>query len=432
MSGENLTKGSDWIGAYSRFSYDDTKNYVMLLKEQGVPLLDDELNFMQEAQLAQLRRVVSTFLGDGSPDNGFLIVGTGATNNFTVKAGKISTDGWVTVLGADSSYTGQPAAQQGLTTPGVNRADKVYLDIWHEEIDGTEDTAIVDPTLAIRTSCRLAIKWAVKVTEGGSVPPNGLDGQNKYHWYYYLADINRIGGDATITAGMVVDKRRIISFADIYDRLAKHRHDGGTGIYSAPLDYATTGGSANTYTLDLTNNLTAHVPGLPIRLKCHAANTGASTIAIDALSAVAIKRPDGSDLQAGDIKADQIVEIVHDGTYYQMTSAPGTRDTVPEATLSAASNNVAWNWSTGQNSKLSLTASGWTVTAPSNLVAGKYASLRIAQDATGSRSLSFAANYKGMSGFNLSTDPNSVDWLLFRAVDGTNCELVGVRNAVGA
>jgi phage virion morphogenesis protein len=63
-----------------------------------------------------------------------------------------------------------------------------------------------------------------------------------------------------------------------------------------------------------------HFGGTVIRFKAANANTGASTIAIDALAAVAIKRPDGSTLQAGDILSGQLVTVVYDGTYYQMVS----------------------------------------------------------------------------------------------------------------
>lgn len=212
MAGEDAVQGADFTGQYSRFSYDDSKDFVMLLKEESsisrpVPLLDDELNFMQYAQIAQRRKLASAFIGDGSPDNGFLVVGTGATNDFAIKAGKILVDGWLINLAADTTYNGQPIAQSSLTTPVGDRTDNAYIDIWADEIDAAEDASIVDPTITYQTSTRLKLKWAVKVVEDGSVPASGLDGDDKFHWYYKLATLSRLASNATITAPMVTDAR---------------------------------------------------------------------------------------------------------------------------------------------------------------------------------------------------------------------------------
>ncbi len=93
-----------------------------------------------------------------------------------------------------------------------------------------------------------------------------------------------------------------------------HRHDGTGGA----LDYAVDTGAANAYVINLTPDLLAHVPGMTIRFKAANTNTGASTIAIDALAAVAIKKLGDKDLNNGDIKAGWIYEVVWDGVNYQL------------------------------------------------------------------------------------------------------------------
>ena len=221
-----MIEGSDFVGDYSRFSYDETKNYMMVLKEQGVELLDDEINAMQEIQMTALRRLVKEIVGDGAFGDAFKIVGTSATNDFTITAGKLLLDGWLPSLGSNTTYGGQPLSQSVLTTPsGSDRTDEVYLDVWFEEIDAVEDTNILDPTLGVRTSCRWQMQWAVKVAENGTVPADGLDGQNKYHWHYHLATLNRLDGNATITVGMVVDE---ISLATVDTVDGKHVDDTKT------------------------------------------------------------------------------------------------------------------------------------------------------------------------------------------------------------
>jgi len=108
--------------------------------------------------------------------------------------------------------------------------------------------------------------------------------------------------------------------AAFLNNLNKQRHDGKDIDGHGVLDYAAATGSANAYAIALTQALTEHIPGMPIRMKANHTNTGAATVAIDALSAVAIKRRDGSDLAAGDIPNDAIVELSYNGTYYQLMS----------------------------------------------------------------------------------------------------------------
>lgn len=216
--------------------------------------------------------------------------------------------------------------------------------------------------------------------------------------------------------------------AAFLNKIFAHRHDGLDQDGSAPINYAVDSGDDNAVVIALVPPLTAHIPGMSITIKVNFTNTAACSVQIDELDAVAIKRPDGSDLLPGDIRNNQLISIYYTGSVYQM-QALSSAD-VPESTLTDQA-TIAWSWNTHNNAKITL-GGNRTLAAPSGLAAGKYASLRIAQDATGSRALALAANYKGVAELSLSTDPNAVDWLLFRAVDATNCELIGYRTNVGA
>lgn len=107
------------------------------------------------------------------------------------------------------------------------------------------------------------------------------------------------------------------------NKIFNHRHDGLDQDGSAPLDYAPDTGGANSYVIALAPVLTAHVAGLPIHFKATNANTGASTLAVNELAAVAIKQGDGSDLPAGAIVAGQMVTVIYTGAVYMMTSSRG-------------------------------------------------------------------------------------------------------------
>lgn len=99
-----------------------------------------------------------------------------------------------------------------------------------------------------------------------------------------------------------------------------HRHDGKDEDGSAPLDYAVDTGVANAYVIALDSALTAQVAGMPIKFKAISDNTGPSTLKVDDLAPVAIKKNYNQDLVPGDIKAGQVITVSFDGANYQMES----------------------------------------------------------------------------------------------------------------
>ncbi|KUG24584.1 hypothetical protein ASZ90_005614 [hydrocarbon metagenome] len=84
--------------------------------------------------------------------------------------------------------------------------------------------------------------------------------------------------------------------------------------------YAVGSGSGNAIILTLSPALTAHVAGMDISFKANHTNTGAVTIDINSLGAVALKKLGSLALEANDIISGQIVTIAYDGTYYQVKS----------------------------------------------------------------------------------------------------------------
>lgn len=105
----------------------------------------------------------------------------------------------------------------------------------------------------------------------------------------------------------------------------------------------------------------------------------------------------------------------------------GASSYITEVDLGDKSTAFAWDLATAQNAKMRLTGS-FTMSAPTNGVAGKYVYIRIAQDATGNRLVTWpTANFKGMTIYSPSTTALAVDWLCFRCVDATTVELVGDR-----
>ncbi len=83
-------------------------------------------------------------------------------------------------------------------------------------------------------------------------------------------------------------------------------------------DYKTYGGTANAITLTSSVGVavTALTTGMQFRFKATSSNTAASTIAVDGLSAVAVKTVTGVDTPADYIRTDVITTVTYDGTNF--------------------------------------------------------------------------------------------------------------------
>lgn len=82
------------------------------------------------------------------------------------------------------------------------------------------------------------------------------------------------------------------------------------------LNHAADTGSANAYALAPSPAVSAYAAGQMVTLKPVNANTGASTLAVSGLSAVAVKMQDGSALSAGAMLAGGVYLLMHDGTNF--------------------------------------------------------------------------------------------------------------------
>ncbi len=81
------------------------------------------------------------------------------------------------------------------------------------------------------------------------------------------------------------------------------------------ITYAADGGSANAYTITLTPALTAYVVGQRFTFKVANANSAASpTLNVNSIGAGTIKWANGTDVQAGELPANAMVEVVVSAT----------------------------------------------------------------------------------------------------------------------
>jgi hypothetical protein len=206
------------------------KGYTGLHIEQGVPVLDRDLNLLQDLVTAGIRELFTRYIGSGlaAGVDGFGIqaqpVGSN-TQDFLITApatgsGSILVGGLEVTIGATVDYasqTGVPALTTPQPTQPNPRQDTVYIDVFLVEVDGTTDPDLNNSQdVGMETSVRLKPAWLVQVAEGVPVPapPPG-------HAYCPLATLSRPRGVATIDQTMLTDLRqRRLTMSDLEQRLS--------------------------------------------------------------------------------------------------------------------------------------------------------------------------------------------------------------------
>lgn len=202
------------------------KGYVGLHVEQGVPVLDRDLNLLTDLISATVRAVISRYIGNGiaAGSEGFIISAVPADNDFRILAGPAGpgaclVGGMEVTIEADLNYSDQ-AGLPGLTTPDNTqpdpRQDIVYLDVWLAEVDGGADADLLNgDDVGVQTSVRLRPEWQVRVAEGVPVPDPAPG-----HTHYPLAQLTRPRNEAEVQAGMITDLRQTrLTLAEVERRL---------------------------------------------------------------------------------------------------------------------------------------------------------------------------------------------------------------------
>lgn len=84
-----------------------------------------------------------------------------------------------------------------------------------------------------------------------------------------------------------------------------------------------TGGSADAYTASITPAPASLTAGLLVKVRIHAANTGASTLNLNGLGATAIRLLNAA-LAGGELAANATYILIYDGTYWQIIGGGGS------------------------------------------------------------------------------------------------------------
>lgn len=226
------------MATMSPSTFNPLLSYVNVRLQQGVPIVDADLNELDDVRKFELRAFLKWFVGDGVPEgnDGFRIVG-GLANDVVISAGpqlgdggaapveaalrhvgRLIVDGVDVIIAKERKYSDQSLheSQPGaaalaatlevpvlprLTTPTEPATLVAYLDVWERLVTPDDEPDLVHVGVAVETCARMRREWVVRID--AEVPRPGQAG----HLYYPLAALTRAAGEATIPEAAVVDRR---------------------------------------------------------------------------------------------------------------------------------------------------------------------------------------------------------------------------------
>lgn len=173
--------------------------------------------------------------------------------------------------------------------------------------------------------CVISLKAGVPATTGTQVAPAPDAG------FIGLYTITVANGASQITSGNIAQ----LAGAPFFPTLPQvpSQVQQGTYVYAGQ-----DSGAANAYVITFQPGQPipqAYTAGMKVSFKALNACTGASTINVNGLGTVAIRRASGVALSANDIVSGGVVELTYDGTVFQMANYLGTGTNTNTITLAS-------------------------------------------------------------------------------------------------
>jgi len=163
-----------------------------------------------------------------------------------------------------------------------------------------------------QNTCAIALKAGVAAATGSQLNPTPDLG---YTALYYITVAN---GQTQITSGNIVQ----VPTAPFFPTLPAVPADVQNGIWVWGVDT----GTANHLIVTLAPPSpipTVYTAGMGLRVKALNANTGTTDINVNGIGVVGLKRAGGGNVVSGDIVSGQVMDLVYDGTNFQMANYVG-------------------------------------------------------------------------------------------------------------
>lgn len=195
-----------------------------------------------------------------------------------------------------------------------------------------------------------------------------------------------------------------------------------TGIQNESYTYVNDTGAADAYVATLAPVVTSYVAGLRVQIKVANANTGASTLNVNGLGVKTIKTVSGLDLQAGDMIANMIADLIYDGTNFQLQNR----------NIAKRIQNESFNYILDTGAANAYVAT--LVPSVTSLVAGLRVSLKIAATNAAVGASTLNVNGLGATSIKLTNGSDPLPGSILAGMiadlryDGTNFQLLNAAN----
>jgi len=337
-------------------TFDPLKTRCNVRLQQGVPIVDADVNELDDIRKFEMRAYLKWFVGDGIPDgsNAFkidAITGPAVADDFIIRlgvpaapggtsnydqglrfVGRAIVDGLDVMIQADTNYKAQPlfaAAAFGVpqiaAMPNGAGPIAVYLDVWERLVTSQEDPSQILPGIGTESCARMKRQWVVRTRSGSAVPQPGDADYLAGHSYYLLAVINRSAPGAVIAPADVKDSRHL--------RLSLSSLEGRVALMERLLLIPAFNASPNQFTPKL------GAPGTTVTLFGNAFNLQPVTVQFGAAAATVVGTPTSSQIVAA------VPNVAAQAATITVTTAGGTTTSVdtfqivPPAPSFAASPN---------------------------------------------------------------------------------------------
>ncbi len=175
----------------TRDQFDSTRLVQKKIFQSGSQLMDADLNEEIDIVLDRYRATLSSVCngGDRRFDDGFKVVGTGASLEVTIKAGTAAfhlSDGRAVLLAHPAETT--LSGFSSWVSSGA-RTDLIYIDIGEAEVTAASDANLVNPAVGVETCTDVRLSYEIKIAEDTDALPAAASG----HVHRELARITKNG-----------------------------------------------------------------------------------------------------------------------------------------------------------------------------------------------------------------------------------------------
>jgi hypothetical protein len=269
-----------------------------------------------------------------------------------------------------------------------------------------------------RCKCVVALKAGTAATTGTQITPTPDAG------FVGLYAITVANGASQVTSANIVQ----LPTAPFFPTLPQVPYQVQEGVYTyAGQDT----GAANAYVITFAAGQpipTSYTSGMKVSFKALNANTGASTVNVNGLGAVTIRRASGVGLAAADINSGQVVELTYDGTVFQMANYLGTGTTSNTSTVV----DLPYVADTGTQNAVVATFS--PAITSGEQVAGLAIEVKLANTITGAATINVnGLGAKSIKTGDLQNPPNGLfvaGEILLLIYDGTEYQVAGSTSLI--